>query len=85
VNAPLNVNLSTRADRRAGVAASRGKVAVASLQAASRIVRAYIEATGMGASAMGPGFGDVTADGVVLARISYNGRIWNPEGEEVLL
>lgn len=73
---PLRVNLAT--------SISTGEsVLVQSLAAASRIVRAYIEANGLGASDMRQGFGDVTQRGVVVATISYNGRIWDAAGVEV--
>lgn len=39
----------------------------------------------LGASHMTEGCGDVFVDGKCAYRISYNGRVWDLEGKEVLL
>ena len=52
---------------------------VESLEEASRIVRADIDATGVGSEewySHGRFQGVVRDDGKVIGRISYNGRIW---------
>jgi hypothetical protein len=56
----------------------RKLVEVASLQEASRAVREYIEADGLGSSAWEGG--EVTEGRKVVARVSYNGRVWPPGG-----
>ena len=55
---------------------------VASLEEASRIVRADIDATGVGSEEWyghGKFQGYVREAGKVIGRISYNGRIWPAE------
>lgn len=55
---------------------------VANLEEASRCLAAQRDRGGYGASAMLPGCGDVRDErGELVARVSYNGRIWTPEGE----
>lgn len=52
---------------------------VATLAEASAAVRGYIRDTGIGASALPPGFGEVTdASGRLIATVSYNGNVWPP-------
>ena len=54
-----------------------------SLSEAAVICEAYLTAHSMGASDMCRGFGNVTRNGVKVARISYNGRIWANDGTEI--
>lgn len=66
----------------------KGFVEVVDLAAASKAVRAEITAHDLGASDCLPGFGDVFAGaigGMKIARVSYNGRVWNLNGDEVTL
>jgi hypothetical protein len=57
-----------------------GVVEVSSVSEASRLVTEEIDEKGVGASAWyGPGMGVVTRDGEMVARISYNGRVWLPD------
>lgn len=55
-------------------------VAVASLEEASRACRAYIEANELGGGNWTGG--DVIEGDKKVASVSYNGRIWLPEGTE---
>lgn len=56
---------------------------VGTLQDASAAVRAHIKKYDLGASDMRHGFGNVCDEGGdVVARVSYNGRIWNLDGTE---
>lgn len=55
-------------------------VTVASLEEASRVCREYIERNELGGGNWTGG--DVTEGGQVIARISYNGRIWLSDGAE---
>jgi hypothetical protein len=49
-----------------------------------RIWEHYRDKNGIGASDMKRGCGDlIAADGRVIARISYNGRIWDVSGRRV--
>jgi hypothetical protein len=48
-----------------------------------RIWEHYRDKNGIGASDMKSGCGDLIADGGVIARISYNGRIWDVSGRRV--
>lgn len=54
-------------------------VEVASLRAASDACRAYIKERDLGASGWFGG-GVYDQSGVAVARVSYNGRIWHPDG-----
>jgi hypothetical protein len=65
--------------------AGRVSVEVASLREASRALWAHVDGEGLGASDMLKGFGNVTENGKVLARVTYNGRVWNADGSEVAL
>ena len=61
------------------------RVAVASLQQASTKVRAVIDEECWGMSDVPRKFGNVVDErGDLVARVSYNGRVWNPFGEEIL-
>lgn len=56
-------------------------VPVRTLQEASDVVGDYIRRTGMGGSSMGRKFGEVRLNGRLVARVSYNGRVWRPSKE----
>lgn len=57
------------------------RVPVASSEDASRKMQAFIRANNLGASELGRDCGVVRdAKGAVVARISYNGRVWTPSG-----
>ncbi len=60
---------------------------VDSLEDASKKWREFVEREGLGASeimnAMGSDSVPVMQDGVQVARISYNGRVWDMEGNEI--
>lgn len=60
--------------KRTGSRAERVKVP--SPEEASRVVVAWQDANDLGASALDRGHGLVRDGAVVVARISYNGRIW---------
>ena len=51
---------------------------VGSLEEASLTVRTYLDARGLGASEFRGG--EVWRHGEVVARVSYNGRVWGPDG-----
>lgn len=55
-------------------------VAVASMEEASRVCREYIESNELGGGNWTGG--DVIDGGETIATISYNGRIWLPDGTE---
>ncbi len=67
----------------------RASVGVSSLTEASKELCKHRDAYGYGASKMSEGHGDVTeitAEGAkVIARVSYNGRVWNLDGTEIKL
>jgi hypothetical protein len=58
-------------------------VEVASLEEAQKVCRDYINDTGIGGGNWKGG--EVWEDGVNVARISYNGRIWTPDDKEIVL
>ena len=53
-----------------------------SLEAASRALRRTVEALDIGVSQTSASFGDVYEGLRTVARVSYNGRIWNLDGTE---
>ena len=57
---------------------------VQTLAEASHVCMAYIAANDYGSSDLCRGFGVVKLAGKPVARISYNGRIWNNDGNEIL-
>ena len=57
-------------------------VAVRDLPAASRACRAFIEEHDLGASQWLGGAVADAATKVAVARVSYNGRVWLPDGTE---
>lgn len=67
------------------------RVAVESLREASRVVRQYIEQYGLGGGNFVGGdvhehtpAGSYSSD-TLVARVSYNGRVWAPNGEEIAI
>lgn len=74
---PLAINLSNDIE---------GKVYVEgeTLEELSKRLREYSDEVAIGASKMARGFGEVRQVGsrTLVARISYNGRIWNLDGSE---
>ena len=57
----------------------RMEVEVGSFAQASRALRDWVDRNELGAGNMAGRCGEVTADGRVVARVSYNGRVWTPE------
>ena len=58
------------------------RIPVASADMASAMLQRYRNLYGIGASDMSEGFGNIYANnGTLVARVSYNGRVWNPQGE----
>jgi hypothetical protein len=58
------------------------KTRVASADEASALFTQYRDEHGIGASEMKAGCGNIYADdGTLVARVSYNGRVWTPEGQ----
>lgn len=58
-------------------------IPVSSLLEASKCFAAHRDGFGFGASAMRTGCGDVRQGRALIGRISYNGRIWTPDGKPV--
>jgi hypothetical protein len=56
-------------------------VTVPDLATASRVCREYIVAYRLGSGNWAGG--EVRRGGVVVARVSYNGRLWAPDGAEM--
>lgn len=63
----------------------RQRVRVMTLKAASEHWCAHRDSFRLGASDMLRGNGNVKQGGKLVARVSYNGRVWNPDGTEVTL
>ncbi len=66
------------------------KIGAESLAEAAVLVRDYIEAYNLGATAWYRKHGQDgarvhDATGTLVARISYNGRVWAPNGTEIVL
>ena len=59
-------------------------VPVSNFQQASRTVRRFIDLKRLGISKW-TGTGKVTEDGKVIAWVSYNGRVWEPDGKKEIL
>lgn len=80
----MKVNLSTELT-------PRFTKRVATLQEASTALRRHVEHLGVGMSGCRRGFGVVVDDGgKEVARVSYNGRVWEPgewapDRKEILL
>jgi hypothetical protein len=60
-------------------------VCVETLKQASEHWCAHRDAFRLGASDMLAGNGNVREGKKLVARVSYNGRVWNPDGSEVQL
>ena len=61
-------------------------IPVADLRAASREFRAWIVENGYGASDLHPSSGNVLDEnGKFVAHVSYNGRLWNRDGSEMVV
>jgi hypothetical protein len=57
------------------------KIPIESADMASAMFQQYRDRNGIGASDMMPHCGSIFADdGTMVANVSYNGRVWNPEG-----
>jgi hypothetical protein len=57
------------------------KIPVQSADMASAMLEQYRDRNGIGASDMKPHSGSIFADdGTLVARVSYNGRVWSPQG-----
>ena len=63
------------------------EVDVEDLSEAASTASRFIADHGLGSSNWyaALGAGDVVADGLVVARVSYNGRVWTPGGAEIVL
>lgn len=59
-------------------------VNVKSLEEASYVISNFVNKTRMGSSQMGKFFGNVKVNGVKKYKVSYNGRVWDLNGEEVM-
>ena len=58
------------------------RIPVASADMASAMLQQYRDYYGVGASDVSDGCGNIHAnDGTLVARVSYNGRVWSPQGE----
>lgn len=63
----------------------RKSIQVVDLKEASARLRAYVERYNFGSSDVGKNFGLVKSAGAIVARVSYNGRIWNHyTGKEIV-
>lgn len=71
---PYTVNLNS--------VAGKANATARTLQEAANMVHEFRDSTGMASSHMDTGFGDVTKDGQKVVSVSYNGRVWNPDGTE---
>jgi hypothetical protein len=57
------------------------KIPVQSADMASAMFEQYRDRNGLGASDLKPQCGSIFAhDGTLVARVSYNGRVWSPDG-----
>jgi DNA-directed RNA polymerase beta subunit len=59
------------------------RVVVASLSEASRAWRRHVDETGIGVSGMKRHDGKVFVGKKLVARVSYNGRLWGADGREI--
>jgi hypothetical protein len=62
----------------------RQDVTVAGWADASAVFRAWIEKNGYGASNLARGAGDIIDMGKKVAHVSYNGRVWAANGNEIV-
>ena len=60
---------------------SKARLNVMTLADAARAVRRFITERDLGASQCAGA--DVYRNGALFARVSYNGRVWTPEGTEI--
>ena len=60
-------------------------IAVDSIARARDAWNTIRERTNAGCSSLGNGGSVLDADGRIVANISYNGRVWNPDGSEMVL
>lgn len=66
----------------AALGAPTVKVPVNTADEASALFGRYRDQYGLGASDLHDRCGNIYAnDGTLVARVSYNGRVWNPQGE----
>lgn len=63
--------------------APMGEVSVLSYQDASAVCKAYIEENGLGGGNWTGG--EIKADGVPVAWVSYNGRVWDVNDQEIVV
>lgn len=57
------------------------RIPVTTADQASALFAHYRDRYGIGASDMSASCGTIhTADGTIVAKVSYNGRIWTPDG-----
>ncbi len=59
-------------------------LAAADLKDASSKMRSFIELNGLGTSDLIGKCGDVLEGKTLIATISYNGRVWDTNGKEVI-
>jgi hypothetical protein len=58
------------------------KIPIQSADMASAMFQQYRDRNGIGASDMKPDCGSIFAnDGTLVAKVSYNGRVWSPQGK----
>src|ERR1700733_5271536 len=57
-------------------------IPVCSADEASLVVRAFIDGNGFGSSELKSSCGEILSnEGALVARVSYNGRVWTPDGQ----
>lgn len=61
------------------------KVEVANLSEASMKLRAWVNAWGIGGGNLPKSCGDVRDGRKLVAHVSFNGRVWAPNGEEITI
>lgn len=59
-------------------------VEVKGLRHASKVCREFITRNGLGGGNWFGPAGEVYRDGIKVARVSYNGRLWDNDGAEIL-
>ena len=58
------------------------RIPVDSADMASGALQQYVDRYCIGASDMSAGFGNIyTNDGTLVAKVSFNGRVWSPQGD----
>jgi hypothetical protein len=58
---------------------------VTSLKEASQVYRAWITKNRLGGGNVTMRSGQVTVNNKVIARVSYNGRVWDTKGKEIII